>query len=75
MRTYRLAVGATGEYTTFHGGTVALVTPNTNVSWEGLTFQTINWTVAGTTGNGINALSVDISMSTDGGLTYPFVIA
>ena len=57
------------------GTPFAVVTPNTNVSWEGLTFQTINWTVAGTTGNGINALSVDISMSTDGGLTYPFALA
>src|SRR5687767_12419400 len=34
LRTYRLAVAATGEYTTFHGGTVhaALAAINTTVS-------------------------------------------
>ncbi len=57
------------------GTPFAVVTPNTNVSWEGLTFQTIDWAVGGTSGNGINALSVEISMSTDGGLTYPIVLA
>ncbi len=57
------------------GTPFAVVTPNTNVSWEGLTFQNIEWDVAGTSGNGINALSVDISISTDGGLTYPTVLA
>ena len=57
------------------GAPFAVTTPNTNVTWEGLTFQTIEWNVAGTTANGINAASVDISVSTDGGLTYPFVAA
>lgn len=57
------------------GTPFAVTTPNTNVSWEGLTFQTIEWNVAGTTANGINAALVDISVSTDGGLTYPFVAA
>ncbi len=57
------------------GTAFAVVTPNTNVTWEGLTFQKIDWDVAGTTANGINASSVNISVSTDGGLTYPFVVA
>jgi len=57
------------------GTPFSVTTPNTNVSWEGLTFQTIEWNVAGTTANGINAAFVDISVSTDGGLTYPFVAA
>ncbi len=57
------------------GTPFAVVTPNTNVSWEGLTFQNIEWNVAGTSSNGINALSVDISLSTDGGLTYPTILA
>ena len=55
------------------GTPFAVSTPNTNVTWEGLTFQTIEWNVAGTTANGINAAFVDISVSADGGLTYPFV--
>lgn len=57
------------------GAPFAVVTPNTNVTWEGLTFQTIEWNVAGTTGNGINSALVDISISTDGGLTYPNIVA
>ena len=57
------------------GTPFAVVTPNTNVTWEGLTFQTIEWDVAGTTANGINAALVDISISTDGGLTYPNIVA
>ncbi len=57
------------------GTPFAVVTPNTNVSWEGLTFQNIEWDVAGTSGSGINALNVDISISTDGGLTYPTILA
>ncbi len=57
------------------GTPFAVSIPNTNVSWEGLTFQTVEWNVAGTTANGINAAFVDISVSTDGGLTYPFVAA
>ena len=57
------------------GTAFAVTTPNTNVTWEGLTFQTIEWDVAGTTANGINAAFVDISVSTDGGLTYPNIVA
>ena len=57
------------------GAPFAVVTPNTNVSWEGLTFQKVDWDVAGTTSNGINASSVNISVSTDGGLSYPFAVA
>lgn len=53
----------------------SVTTPNTAVTWEALKNQTVNWNVAGTTANGINAANVDISMSADGGLTYPFVLA
>ncbi|QKX06841.1 T9SS type A sorting domain-containing protein [Aquimarina sp. TRL1] len=49
--------------------------PNTNVSWQAGTSQNVTWDVAGTTGNGVNAATVDILLSTDGGDTYPISLA
>jgi hypothetical protein len=37
--------------------------------------QTITWNVAGTTANGINASSVNVRLSTDGGQTFPTLLA
>ncbi len=49
--------------------------PNTAVTWNAGTTQTVTWNVAGTTGNGVNAANVDILLSTDGGDTYPITLA
>lgn len=49
--------------------------PNTNVTWNAGTSQTVTWNVAGTTGNGVNTLNVDIFLSTDGGDTYSISLA
>ena len=49
--------------------------PNSNVTWNAGTTQTVTWDVAGTTGNGVNAANVDIFLSTDGGDTYPISLA
>lgn len=56
-------------------GPFVLNSPNTNVTWNAGTTQNVNWDVAGTTGNGVNAANVDILLSTDGGDTYPITIA
>ncbi|MCG2611411.1 M12 family metallo-peptidase, partial [Flavobacterium sp. SM15] len=55
-------------------GPFTVDTQNTAVSYAAGTSQTINWTVAGTTANGINAANVDILLSTDGGQTFPITL-
>lgn len=58
------------------GGAFAITNPNTaNVSWNTGSTQTITWNVAGTTGSGINTANVNILLSTDGGATFPTVLA
>jgi hypothetical protein len=49
--------------------------PNaTGISWAGGSSQAVTWDVAGTTANGVNCATVNIRLSTDGGLTYPTVL-
>lgn len=57
-------------------GPFKLTVPNTAVTWLGASTQTVTWNVANTNDvTGINTQNVDILMSTDGGNTYPTVIA
>jgi subtilisin-like proprotein convertase family protein len=56
-------------------GPFLVANPNTNVSWEGGSNQTVTWAVAGTTANGVNAANVDIFLSTDGGLSFATILA
>lgn len=56
-------------------GPFAVTSPNTNVSYQAGTNQTVTWNVAGTTANGVNTPYVDIFLSTDGGQTFPILLA
>lgn len=56
-------------------GPFLVTSPNTNVSWQAGSNQTVTWDVAGTTANNVNTAFVDILMSNDGGYTYPVVLA
>ncbi len=55
-------------------GPFAITAPNTAVSWAGGSSQTVSWNVNGTNGAPVNAANVKISLSTDGGNTFPTTI-
>ncbi len=53
----------------------AVTAPNGGESYPGGTTQTITWNNAGTNAAPFNVANVKISLSTDGGLTYPTVLS
>lgn len=70
----------TGFTTTFQVNTVAtagpfaVTSPNGGETWNSGSTQTVTWNVVNTNAAPINCNNVKISLSTDGGLTYPTVL-
>ena len=56
-------------------GPFVVTQPNTQVTWIVESLETITWEVAGTDAPPVNCPFVDIYLSKDGGLTYPFLLA
>jgi hypothetical protein len=56
-------------------GPFQVTSPNTNVSWAGASTQTVTWNVNNTNTGSVNCANVKISMSKDGGQTFPIVLA
>jgi hypothetical protein len=56
-------------------GPFAVTAPNTAVTWAGGSAQTITWSVNNTTAAPVSCANVKISLSTDGGQTFPTVLA
>ncbi|MEO6669877.1 MAG: reprolysin-like metallopeptidase [Ferruginibacter sp.] len=69
--------GYTGVYSVTTVGTspFAVTVPNGGESYAGGSTQTITWNVVGTDAAPINVATVMISLSTDGGLTFPTIIS
>ncbi len=55
-------------------GPFLVTSPNTAVTWTGNTSETVTWNVAGTSAAPISCANVNISLSSDGGFTYPTVL-
>ncbi len=55
-------------------GPFTITAPNTAVSWAGGSAQTVTWNVANTTASPVSCANVKISLSTDGGQTFPTVL-
>ena len=55
-------------------GPFAVTAPNTVVTWAGGSTQTITWSVNNTTAAPVSCANVKISLSTDGGQTFPTVL-
>jgi hypothetical protein len=56
-------------------GPFVVTYPNTNISIQGNSSQTITWNVANTNVAPVNVANVNILLSTDGGQTFPITIA
>jgi hypothetical protein len=56
-------------------GPFAVTSPNTPINWSAGGAATVTWSVNGTNAGSVNCASVNILLSTDGGQTFPTVLA
>jgi len=56
-------------------GPFVVTSQSTNDTWDAESSQVVTWDVAGTDTGSVNTSTVNILLSTDGGYTYPYVLA
>lgn len=56
-------------------GPFAITSQTTNETWEVGSTQTVTWDVSNTDNAPVNATNVNILLSIDGGMTFPFILA
>jgi len=80
-RDYRAGGGGVGKSVTIaftvtsSAGPFQVTSPNTAVTLSGGTAQTVTWNVASTNASPVNCANVKISLSTDGGQSWFYVLA
>ncbi len=79
-RDYRAGGGGVGKGSASFAvsgtaGPFLVTSPNTTVSWAGGSTQTITWDVASTNVSPVSCSNVKISLSTDGGNNWQYVLA
>lgn len=60
---------------TSSAGPFSVTAPSTAVSWNGGSQQTVAWNVGNTTAAPVSCSTVDLTLSTDGGNTFPYTLA
>ncbi len=58
-----------------NAGPFVMVLPNTAITWTTGSTSTVKWETANTENTPVNCTEVDILLSTDGGKTFPIVLA
>ena len=80
VRDYHNIAGCTDEddivvTTNSNAGPFVVTSQNSATTWTEGTAVTITWNVANTTASPVSCATVDIRMSTNGGMTYPIVLS
>ena len=68
--TFQINTAATPNGTTLFAVTI----PNGGETWQAGSTQTVTWNIGGTTASPFSTANVKITLSTDGGYTYPIVV-